>query len=822
MNLELDKKHSNTIVKWLLRSINDPLIKRYILDDTFKFGVFFAALNDKVVWPKSFKNLIESNGNSLEINQEKYQQWLESRSFPFSRNTNQKYLESFWKGINIYSSIRDNPKIFDNAINSLLKKWNDKHQEANEIIQEHKDEAVLRTNIAHMNEELMVVNDKDISAEYKLSDVPNYLSLTQFNSHLLVIQSFMKFSKTDMNLLEMSYLLYDNQDFKIFYDCFNDRYLSKVLISTMLNIKTEDYEEFIDEDNEVMISGLVSIDDSTGKPQPMSTFWYEWFSIPVSSFTELFSKIAKPMSKKYNSGSLGHISKEDKKIVNHILLSIDRSIGNHILFYSPAKIDKLGFVYELLKENKMTAYEMNSNIPPSDALSACYFAQRYIHLSDPFGVLVIPRAENVLKKSVKSLKEMLFFTVEVEDEIDESSIEKSLLDYPMKMIWLTNNTNNLRDDTIGRFLYSCEVKGASRSERKEEIDKVLKKFNLSDDFRNKLAQHTDLGEQQLRSAVALSEIMSIPSVDIEKIMKLKEDPNFIFEIADEIAKLKENDKTLNTIEHKEKIIMKAIEQSEKALNRKGRESLRSSITKYSLDYLNISGGLTIEEIIHSLKINPYSSLCFFGLPGTGKTQLAEHIAVEIDKPILVRTASDILGKYVGETEKAIKKMFQDAADEDAILLLDEGDSFLRDRSYAKNNWEVSMVNQLLQEMEKFNGVFICATNLFKDLDIAALRRFTFKLEFLPLLPEQKWKMFENEVEEQLRVLPDHVINNMKLDLDIMTYLTPGDFATIKRQIKILGRTLTPEKWIEQLKFEVDNKMKAINKENEIRTRGDLF
>ena len=200
MNLELDKKHSNTIVKWLLRSINEPLIKRYILDDAFRFCAFFAALDDKVVWPKSFKTLLDKNfyNENVELNQEKYQQWVESKSFPFSRNTNQKYLESFWKGVNIYSSVRDNSKVFDSAINSLLKKWNEKNQEADNTIEENKADAVLRTNIAHMNEPLMKVNDKINSIDYKSSDVPDYLSLTQFNSHLLIMQSFMKFTKTHM------------------------------------------------------------------------------------------------------------------------------------------------------------------------------------------------------------------------------------------------------------------------------------------------------------------------------------------------------------------------------------------------------------------------------------------------------------------------------------------------------------------------------------------------------------------------------------------------------------------------------------------------
>lgn len=83
-------------------------------------------------------------------------------------------------------------------------------------------------------------------------------------------------------------------------------------------------------------------------------------------------------------------------------------------------------------------------------------------------------------------------------------------------------------------------------------------------------------------------------------------------------------------------------------------------------------------------------------------------------------------------------------------------------------------------------------------------------------------MFVNEVDLKSYVLPDHKLKDMRNDLDVMVNLTPGDFATIKRQTKILGKTLSPEKWIEQLKFEVDNKMKALNKENEIRTRGDLM
>ena len=82
--------------------------------------------------------------------------------------------------------------------------------------------------------------------------------------------------------------------------------------------------------------------------------------------------------------------------------------------------------------------------------------------------------------------------------------------------------------------------------------------------------------------------------------------------------------------------------------------------------------------------------------------------------------------------------------EEAVLLLDEADSFLRSRRLAERNYEVSEVNEMLQGMERFGGVFICTTNLFDELDEAALRRFTFKIRFKPLEVTQRLAMFATE------------------------------------------------------------------------------
>ena len=94
--------------------------------------------------------------------------------------------------------------------------------------------------------------------------------------------------------------------------------------------------------------------------------------------------------------------------------------------------------------------------------------------------------------------------------------------------------------------------------------------------------------------------------------------------------------------------------------------------------------------------------------------------------------------------RATAAAFEEAAAEDGALFLDEADSFLQSREHASAGWEVTRVNELLQKMERFDGIVIMATNLFRDLDAAALRRFTFKMEFLELDVAQRWSMFVRE------------------------------------------------------------------------------
>lgn len=99
-----------------------------------------------------------------------------------------------------------------------------------------------------------------------------------------------------------------------------------------------------------------------------------------------------------------------------------------------------------------------------------------------------------------------------------------------------------------------------------------------------------------------------------------------------------------------------------------------------------------------------------GMAGSGKSEFAKALAKELNKPIMLKRASDLLSMWVGGSEQNIAAAFREAEKRGAILVLDEVDSFLQDRSGASRSWEISQVNETLTQMENFEGIFIATTN----------------------------------------------------------------------------------------------------------------
>jgi len=113
-----------------------------------------------------------------------------------------------------------------------------------------------------------------------------------------------------------------------------------------------------------------------------------------------------------------------------------------------------------------------------------------------------------------------------------------------------------------------------------------------------------------------------------------------------------------------------------------------------------------------------------------------------------------------------------------VLLIDEVDSFLRDRQTAQRGWEVTQVNEMLTRMEQFPGLFIATTNLMRDLDPAALRRFDLKLRFDWLRPDQAGELLRRLCARLDLAAPEA---SAMARLTQLPQLTPGDFSAVARQ-----------------------------------------
>jgi SpoVK/Ycf46/Vps4 family AAA+-type ATPase len=207
---------------------------------------------------------------------------------------------------------------------------------------------------------------------------------------------------------------------------------------------------------------------------------------------------------------------------------------------------------------------------------------------------------------------------------------------------------------------------------------------------------------------------------------------------------------------------------------------------YDLSYVRASTDL--EQIAAGVVRRGRGTVCLYGPPGTGKTAFARHLAERASKPLLAYRASDLLGMFVGENEKKMAAMFRRARADQAVLLLDEADGFLRERTLARHGWEVTQVNELLVQMEAFEGIFLCSTNLFDSLDQAALRRFDLKVRLDPLDQAQRVRLFQATLAAAGCVELDDA-GGAARELAQLEGLTPGDYATVVRRALVLAEPL---------------------------------
>ena len=156
------------------------------------------------------------------------------------------------------------------------------------------------------------------------------------------------------------------------------------------------------------------------------------------------------------------------------------------------------------------------------------------------------------------------------------------------------------------------------------------------------------------------------------------------------------------------------------------------------------------------------TILLYGKPGTGKTMCAQVLAKELGMELYRVDISQLVSKYIGETEKNLAKVFNEAKKGNIILFFDEADAIFSQRTAVNgtnDKYANAEVSFLLQKMEEYPGVAILATNLVKNFDPAVMRRLTYSINFEFPDKETILKLWKT-------ILPEHVKLDPSINLDV--------------------------------------------------------
>ena len=406
--------------------------------------------------------------------------------------------------------------------------------------------------------------------------------------------------------------------------------------------------------------------------------------------------------------------------------------GVNILIYGAPGTGKTEFATLLAKAVNVSAHNityMDENeevIRAEERLNKCRFAQKV--LEGQSSLLIFDEIEDVFRAG--------FFERSVAQK-NKAWMNQLLENNNVPMIWLSNSVFGIDPAFLRRFDFILEMP-----------DLPLK---------NKSALITQLAEGKLSPAYVqhFAKVRSLTPAILSRTIRVA--------------------KELNTSNFADTLLM-MFNQTLKSQNKPKIEPLVLGKADYNLDYVACNDN--IHRISEGLKRSKKGRICCYGPPGTGKTAWAAWLAEELDMPLLLKQGSDLLNRYVGGTEQNIAQAFEQAKADNALLVLDEVDTFLFSREGADRSWERSQVNEMLTQIERFEGLMVVSTNLIEVLDPAALRRFDLKLKFDYLTLPQRLDF----AKQQAEILGLPLLSEEDLSqIESLNLLTPGDFAAVARR-----------------------------------------
>ena len=467
------------------------------------------------------------------------------------------------------------------------------------------------------------------------------------------------------------------------------------------------------------------------------------------------------------------------EILKRMIVSKKPGWGVNILLYGAPGTGKTSFAFTLAHELGLTAYEIRHGDEDgrNKSLGSRMLGVQACNEQIPAGkgLMIIDEADQVLHTSCSGAFSFFGFGAGAA-ESEKGAVNAMLDSIRVPTIWISNaSADTMADSVRRRFDYSICFPKMTNAMR-ENI------------WRNNV-QKMKLGSLVREDAYAkYAALYPTSAGGITMVLK---------NLKDMKPKRDEVDSLIKSLMAPHCELMEATAVDDRLQPSKD----------YSLAGLNISGEIGLECIVAAVRNyreeqelgvkdpdRPRMNLLLYGPPGTGKTEFVKYLGKTLGQKVVVKMGSDILSMWVGGTEKNIRNVFREAEEENAILFLDEIDGLIQDRTGAQRSWEVTQVNELLHQMENFNGVMVGATNFMDNLDQAVMRRFTFKLQFDYLKEEGKKIFFE-------RLFKCALTESEAAQLEAVPNLAPGDFRTVRQSMYYLGRNVTNAQRIAALEKE---------------------